>query len=62
MSANTAAGDLSNADILLNQASDMAAALIVTGGYGHSPLREIVLGGVTRSLLKTMTVPVLMSH
>lgn len=61
-SANTAAGDLSNADILLNQASDMAADLIVTGGYGHSRLREIVLGGVTRSLLKTMTVPVLMSH
>jgi nucleotide-binding universal stress UspA family protein len=35
---------------------------IVMGGYGHSRLREFVLGGVTRSILRTMTVPVLMSH
>ena len=35
---------------------------IVMGGYGHSRLREFVLGGVTRSMLCTMTVPVLMSH
>jgi nucleotide-binding universal stress UspA family protein len=32
------------------------------GGYGHSRLRELVLGGVTRSMLEAMTVPVLMSH
>jgi nucleotide-binding universal stress UspA family protein len=32
------------------------------GAYGHSRLRELVLGGVTRTLLETMTVPVLMSH
>jgi nucleotide-binding universal stress UspA family protein len=32
------------------------------GGYGHSRLREFVLGGFTRSMLRTMTVPVLMSH
>jgi nucleotide-binding universal stress UspA family protein len=32
------------------------------GAYGHSRLRELVLGGVTRTLLETMTVRVLMSH
>jgi nucleotide-binding universal stress UspA family protein len=32
------------------------------GGYGHSRLREFILGGVTRSVLGTMPVPVLMSH
>ena len=32
------------------------------GGYGHSRLREFVMGGVTRTMLATMTVPVLMSH
>ena len=35
---------------------------MVMGGYGHSRLREFVLGGVTHSILKSMTVPVLMSH
>jgi nucleotide-binding universal stress UspA family protein len=38
------------------------ADLIVMGAYGHSRLRELVLGGVTRTLLEAMTVPVLMSH
>jgi nucleotide-binding universal stress UspA family protein len=32
------------------------------GGYGHARLREFVLGGVTRTILLSMTVPVLMSH
>ncbi|MDO9711424.1 universal stress protein [Paracraurococcus lichenis] len=49
-------------DALLNQATDLAADLIVVGAYGHSRLREMVLGGVTRTLLRSMTVPVLMSH
>jgi nucleotide-binding universal stress UspA family protein len=35
---------------------------MVMGGYGHSRLREFVLGGVTRSILGSMTVPVFMSH
>lgn len=52
--------DIGNA--LLSRAADHACDLIVTGGYGHSRLREIVLGGVTRTLLGHMTVPVLMSH
>ncbi|HUC16665.1 MAG TPA: universal stress protein [Acetobacteraceae bacterium] len=60
--AQTVAGDLSPADVLLNHASDMGADLIVVGGYGHSRLREVTLGGVTRSLLQHMTVPVLFAH
>lgn len=59
---HTIAPDVGDADILLNQAAEMAADLIVVGAYGHSRLREMVLGGVTRTLLKQMTVPVLMSH
>lgn len=56
------APDVSDADLLLNHASDISADLIVVGAYGHSRLREFALGGVTRTLLKQMTVPVLMSH
>ncbi|MGA8177147.1 MAG: universal stress protein, partial [Pseudolabrys sp.] len=42
--------------------ADLDSDMIVMGGYGHSRLREFVLGGATRSILNTMTVPVLMSH
>ena len=54
--------DLSGGEMLLNEAADMGADMIVMGGYGHSRWREMVLGGVTRTLLRQMTVPVLMSH
>lgn len=47
---------------ILSRAADMDADLIVMGAYGHSRLRELVLGGVTRTILDSMTVPVLMSH
>jgi nucleotide-binding universal stress UspA family protein len=50
------------ADTILNCASDTSADLIVMGAYGHSRLREFVLGGTTRALLTSMTVPTLMSH
>lgn len=50
------------ADVLLNYASDLTADRLVVGGYGHSRFRELVLGGVTRSLLQTMTLPVLIAH
>lgn len=53
---------ISDADALLNYASDIGADLLVTGGYSHSRTREAVLGGVTRALLDHMTLPVLMSH
>lgn len=47
---------------ILSYAADTNADMIVMGGYGHSRLREFILGGVTRSILETMTVPALMSH
>jgi nucleotide-binding universal stress UspA family protein len=52
----------SASDVLLSYAADVSADLLVVGGYGHSRLRELVLGGVTRDLLHHMTLPVLMSH
>ena len=55
-------GDLAVSDILLSRAADLAADLIVSGGYHHSQLREALLGGVSRELLAHMTVPVMMSH
>lgn len=50
------------ADALLSRTSDLGADLIVMGGYGHSRVRELMLGGVTRAVLGQMTVPVLMMH
>jgi nucleotide-binding universal stress UspA family protein len=55
-------GDINVGEALLSRAADSGADLMVMGGYGHSRLREFVLGGVTRSILHSMTVPVLMSH
>jgi nucleotide-binding universal stress UspA family protein len=52
--------DVQNA--ILSHAADSGTDFIVLGGYGHSRLREFILGGVTRSILRSMTVPVLMSH
>ena len=46
----------------LSRLSDEAIDLLVMGAYGHSRLREMVLGGVTREVFQQMTVPVLMSH
>ena len=50
------------ADAMLSRAADLSADLIVMGAYGHSRWTERILGGATRGLLATMTVPVLMSH
>ena len=47
---------------ILSHAADSSADFILMGGYGHSRLREFVLGGATRGILASMTVPVLMSH
>lgn len=47
---------------LLSYAADAAIDMIVMGGYGHSRLRQFILGGVTRSMLASMTVPCFMSH
>jgi nucleotide-binding universal stress UspA family protein len=47
---------------ILSMAADAGIDLIVMGGYGHSRLQERILGGVTRAMLQSMTVPTLMSH
>jgi nucleotide-binding universal stress UspA family protein len=54
--------DLPVAEALLSHAADSGADLIIMGGYGHSRAWELVLGGVTRTLMRSMTVPVLFSH
>jgi nucleotide-binding universal stress UspA family protein len=56
------AGDLNVDDLLLSRAADLGADLLVMGAYGHSRLREYVLGGVSRGVFRQMTLPVLMSH
>lgn len=50
------------ADTMLSRAADMTVDLIAMGAYGHSRWTERILGGATRGLLATKTVPVLMSH
>ncbi|PWT70335.1 MAG: universal stress protein [Proteobacteria bacterium] len=50
------------ATLLLSHAADLSSDLIVMGAYGHSRFSELVLGGATRTMLESMTVPVLMSH
>jgi nucleotide-binding universal stress UspA family protein len=52
--------DVSNT--ILSYAADAGIDLIVMGGYGHSRLREFVLGGATRGIVASMTVPTIMSH
>jgi nucleotide-binding universal stress UspA family protein len=54
------AGDV--AGTLLSYAFDSGTDLMVMGGYGHSRFREVILGGATRGMIESMTVPVLMSH
>ena len=60
--AKTAGLDIEVGDVLLNQVADSGADLVVMGAYGHSRMRELVLGGATRHILGHMTVPVLLSH
>jgi nucleotide-binding universal stress UspA family protein len=62
MAAPTASGGTPVADVILSRAADLSADLVVMGAYGHSRLRELVLGGVSRGIFQEMTVPVLMSH
>jgi nucleotide-binding universal stress UspA family protein len=58
----TVSAGLPVGEVMLSRAADLGADLIVMGAYGHSRARELLLGGATRSLLRSMTVPVLMSH
>ncbi|MEM6985731.1 MAG: universal stress protein [Pseudomonadota bacterium] len=56
------AGEISTSTAILNHLSDSGAGLLVMGGYGTPRLREVILGGVTQTLFRHMTVPVFMSH
>lgn len=54
--------DIEVGDMILSRAADLGIDLIVMGAYGHSRLQEWIFGGVTRSMMQTMTRPVLISH
>ena len=49
-------------DAVHNRAKELGAELIVMGAYGHSRLRETILGGMTHDMLLETTRPLLMSH
>jgi nucleotide-binding universal stress UspA family protein len=55
-------GGLDIGDVLLSRAADFSCDLIVMGAYGHSRIREFVMGGASRHIFDHMTVPVLMAH
>ena len=57
-----ASGSAGIANVLLAQAREQSADLLVMGGYGHSRLREMLVGGTTRDILEHTTVPVLFAH
>lgn len=56
------ADPMSIGQCLLDRAAYIGADLLVMGGYGHSRFTELVLGGATRKVLESMSIPVLMSH
>jgi len=56
------APDVDVGNQLLSRAADLDVDLVVMGAWGHSRLQELVMGGVTQTILRSMTVPVLMSH
>ena len=59
---NVTTSGMSVPDTILAQATDDGADLLVMGGYGHSRLREMMLGGTTRYMLHHATLPVLLAH
>ena len=62
VSAQTTDASMDIGNALLSHLADFNADLLVMGGFGQSRFREFMLGGVTRTMLKSMTVPVLMAH
>jgi nucleotide-binding universal stress UspA family protein len=56
------AGSVDVPSAIRSQIAETGADFIVMGGYGHSRLREFILGGVTRTILTSSTIPALMSH
>lgn len=49
-------------NVILSRAADCSADLVVMGIYGHSRMREMVMGGASRTVLASMTVPLLIAH
>ncbi|MGV8954666.1 MAG: universal stress protein [Cypionkella sp.] len=49
-------------EVLMRHATEFGADLMVMGAYGHSRLREAILGGATRNMLENATIPVLLAH
>jgi nucleotide-binding universal stress UspA family protein len=62
VAARQCAPDIDVGSQILSRVADSNADLLVMGGYGHSRLRELALGGATRTVLDSMTLPVLMAH
>lgn len=62
LSRHPAIGDIGVGDALLNAVAENGIDLLVMGAYGHSRVRELILGGATQHVMKSMTVPVLMSN
>lgn len=58
----TVSAGIGAGNALLSRASDLEADLLVMGAYGHSRVRELLLGGATRTVLESMTLPILMAH
>lgn len=56
------ASDLDPGNTLLSHAADVGADMIVMGAYGHSRWREMLLGGATRQILQSMTLPAFLAH
>ena len=56
------ADDIDVGNQLLSRVADLGIDLIVMGAYGHSRMRELVMGGATRTVLESMTAPTLLSH
>lgn len=54
--------DRTVADAVRSRAAELGCDLIIMGAYGHSRLREMLLGGMTHDMLQVMTLPVLMAH
>jgi nucleotide-binding universal stress UspA family protein len=60
--AETHVTKLTPAELMLSRIADNGNDLVIMGAYGHSRVRETILGGMTRDMLRSMTVPVLMAH
>jgi len=56
------ASDTDIGELMLSRVSDLGIDLVVMGIFGHSRLREMVLGGVSRTMLASMAVPLLIAH